>query len=87
MVFEWDGMRYDTASMKSFNTGARHEPVIYVTRDGRCVFVQTMDRSRGVAMHRASASEIRRLAQQHGIPELLQALETAEDPEACRAKA
>jgi len=87
MVFEWDGVRYDTASMKSFNTGTRHEPVIYLTQDGRCVFVQAMDRSRGVTMHRASAHEIRRLAEQYNIPELLEALEHVSDSDACRAKA
>lgn len=74
MVFECEGVRYDTADMEVHETGALHEPFVFVTPDLNCVFVQTMDHQRGVGIHQAGEAEIRRLWDAYGIASLLRAL-------------
>ena len=76
MIFECEGVRYDTSSMDVYYTGKAHQPAVYVTPDLKCVFVLTMDRNQGVGVHQADAEEIRRLWNKYDIAALLRVLST-----------
>ena len=81
MTFECEGTRYDTSDMDRHDTGEPHEPFIYITRDLRCVFVQTWDRCKGVNVHHADDAEIGLLWQVYGLAPLLRVLGlTGRDP-------
>lgn len=75
MRFDCDGMSYDTSDMTPYETRLARTPSIYVSRCGGQVFVMNVDSTRGVMFHRAGASEIRFLAGQCSLPELLRALD------------
>lgn len=74
MTFVCEGKRYDTLAMDGYETKAAHEPVVYITRDLKSVFVQTMSRSNGVGVHQADDTEIRRLWKAYGTATLLRVL-------------
>jgi hypothetical protein len=74
MIFGCEGKVYDTEQMTAFETGNAGMPTIFLTPDGVCVFVLTINRWRGVDVHQAGDAEITRLAQQFQLPQLLTAL-------------
>jgi hypothetical protein len=74
MSFGCNGITYDTIGMRRFATGRLHEPAVFVTADRAAVFVQTMGREFGVAVHRADAAEVGRLWRDYASPELARAL-------------
>jgi hypothetical protein len=77
MRFHCDGGDYDTDQMTAFATKNRGMPFIYISPDFAHVFVQIMERERGVTIRHASAEEIRRLANTYRLPDLLRALPAA----------
>jgi hypothetical protein len=74
MVFNCDGKTYDSQQMRVYETRDVARPMVYVTLDLECAFVVTMDRWKGVSVHRADEAEVKSLAAQFNIPDLLRAL-------------
>ncbi len=74
MRFDCDGKSYDTSDMTAFETHLARTPSIYISACGGQVFVMNVDSTRGVMFHEAGASEIRFLAGQCHLPQLLHAL-------------
>ena len=74
MTFRCDDTTYDSAAMRRFNTGRPYEPALFVSVDGGAVFVQTMGRDVGVAVHRADAAEVGRLWREYAWAELARVL-------------
>jgi hypothetical protein len=73
MDFLCEGKAYAVTDLKVFDTGDEVVPRVYVTRDLRCVFVQTVDPYKGPRVHRADPVEIKSLAARFNIPDLLRA--------------
>jgi hypothetical protein len=65
------GVRFDTATMRAFQTGDPNEPTIYIDAERR-VFVERVEHGKAV-VHWASARLILTLAGRYPIPELQQA--------------
>ena len=65
------GRTYDTSHMRTFPTGDRNEPTIYIDQDCR-VFVERVDGGKAV-VHWASTTEIETLGALYGISELRRA--------------
>ena len=74
MTFRSGDTTYDSGAMWRFNTGRPHEPALFVSLDGGAVFVQTMGRDVGVAIHRADVAEVRRLWREYAWAELARVL-------------
>jgi hypothetical protein len=74
MTFCCNGITYDTIGMRRFDTGRLHEPAVFVTADHAAVFVQTMGREFGVAIHRADATEVALLWRAYACPALARVL-------------
>ena len=74
MTFRSGDTTYDSGAMWRFNTGRPHEPALFVSLDGGAVFVQTMGRDVGVAIHRADAAEVGRLWREYAWVELARVL-------------
>ena len=74
MVFEVEGVRYDSVALVAHRTGVAHAPIIYVTMDFKKVFVVTLSKWNGVRVHRADEAEVARLAEELGIAELTRAV-------------
>ena len=74
MVFEVEGVRYDSVTLIAHRTGVPHMPLVYVTMDYRRVFVVTQSKWNGVRVHRADEEEVARLAKEFGIEELTRAV-------------
>jgi len=74
MTVACNGITYDTIGMRRFATGRQHEPAVFVTADHATVFVQTMGRELGAAVHRAGAAEVGRLWREYACPELARVL-------------
>ena len=70
MVFEVEGVRYDSVTLIAHRTGRPHMPLVYVTMDYRKVFVVTLSKWNGVRVHRADEQEVARLAEELGIDDL-----------------
>ena len=70
MVFEVEGVRYDSVTLVAHRTGVAHMPLVYVTMDFKRVFVVTQSKWNGVAVHRADDAEVARLAEELGIADL-----------------
>ena len=70
MVFEVEGVRYDSVALIAHRTGVPHMPLVYVTMDYRQVFVVTQSKWNGVQVHRADEAEVARLAEELGIVDL-----------------
>jgi hypothetical protein len=70
MVFEVEGVRYDSVTLIAYRTGRPHMPLVYVTMDYKRVFVVTLSKWNGVRVHRADEEEAARLAEEFGIEEL-----------------
>jgi hypothetical protein len=74
MVFEVEGVRYDSVTLIAHRTGVAHMPLVYVTMDYKQVFVVTLSKWNGVRVHRADEDEVARLAEEFGIEELTRAV-------------
>jgi hypothetical protein len=74
MVFEVEGVRYDSVTLIGHRTGVPHMPLVYVTMDYRRVFVVTQSKWNGVRVHRADEAEVARLAEELDLPELTRAV-------------
>ncbi len=74
MVFEVEGVRYDSVALIAHRTGCAHMPLVYVTMDHKQVFVVSLSKWNGVRVHRADEEEVGRLAEQFGIDELTRAV-------------
>jgi hypothetical protein len=74
MVFEVEGVRYDSVTLIAHRTGRPHMPLVYVTMDYRQVFVVTLSKWNGVRVHRADGQEVERLAEEFGIEGLTRAV-------------
>ena len=74
MVFEVEGVRYDSVTLIAHRTGVAHMPLVYVTMDFKRVFVVTLSKWNGVRVHRADEAEVARWAEELGIPDLNRAL-------------
>ena len=74
MTFRCGDTTYDSSAMWRFNTGRPHEPAVFVSPDGGAVFVQTMGRDVGVAIHRADAAEVGRLWREYAWAEPARAI-------------
>ena len=74
MVFEVEGVRYDSVALIGYRTGCAHTPLVYVTMDYKRVFVVTIWKWQGVKVHRADEAEVERLAEQFGIEDLSRTL-------------
>jgi hypothetical protein len=70
MVFEIEGVRYDSVALIAHRTGRPHMPLVYVTMDFKHVFVVTLSKWNGVRVHRADEVEVARLAEELGIDDL-----------------
>jgi len=70
MVFEVEGVRYDSVTLVAHRTGVAHMPLVYVTMDFKRVFVVTQSKWNGVQVHRADDAEVARLADELGIADL-----------------
>ena len=73
MDFLCEGKTYAATDLNVFDTGDALVPRVFVTRDLRCVFVQTVDPYKGARVHRADAVEIKSLAARFNLPDLLRA--------------
>src|SRR4051812_31156031 len=80
MTFRCGHTTYDSTAMRRFNTGRLHEPALFVSSDGGAVFVQTMRRDVGVAIHRADAAEVGRLWREYAWVELAGVLGLSGNP-------
>lgn len=65
------GRMYLAAELRTFRTADPSTPSIYLTRNGRAVFVVTRDSDGTMAVHRAATAEIISLSRRHGIVGLL----------------
>ena len=74
MVFEVEGVRYDSVTLIAHRTGVAHMPLVYVTMDYKQVFVVTLSKWNGVRVHRAGDDEVARLAGEFGIEGLTRAV-------------
>ena len=74
MVFEIEGVRYDSVALVAHRTNVAHMPLVYVTMDYKQVFVVTLSKWDGVRVHRADEREVARLAEETGIAELTRTL-------------
>jgi hypothetical protein len=74
MVFACDGKSYDSAELIEYATDDTATPFIYAARDFTSIFVMTIDRYKGVRVHRADDVEIKNLAARYGFPGILRAL-------------
>lgn len=74
MRFDCDGKSYDTSDMTAYDTRLPRTPGIYVSGCGTEVYVMNVDSTRGVMFHRAGESEVRFLAGQCRLPQLLHTL-------------
>jgi len=70
MVFEVEGVRYDSVALVAHRTGVAHMPLVYTTMDYKRVFVVTQSKWNGVQVHRADEAEVARLADELGIADL-----------------
>ena len=70
MVFEVEGVRYDSVTLVAHRTGVAHMPLVYTTMDYKRVFVVTQSKWNGVQVHRADEAEVARLADELGIADL-----------------
>jgi hypothetical protein len=70
MVFEVEGVRYDSVTLIAHRTGVAHMPLVYVTMDFKHVFAVTLSKWNGVQVHRADEAEVARLAEELGIADL-----------------
>ena len=73
MHFLCEGKSYALTDLEVFDTGDAAVPRVYVTRDLRCVFVQTVDPYKGARLHRADALEIKSPAARFNLPDFLRA--------------
>ena len=75
MRFSCDGSSYSSDDLLTFRTADAHRPLVYMSRDHARVFVVEINRWEGARVRRVSeAAEIKRLAAELGINELLQAV-------------
>ena len=72
------GVRFDTATMRAFQTGDPTEPTIYIDAERR-VFVERVEHGKAVVRW-ASARQILSLASRYPIPELRQSTQGAIPP-------
>jgi hypothetical protein len=74
MRFACDGFSYSSDELLTYRTPDAHRPMVYMSRDHASVFVVEVTRWDGAQVRRVSdPAEIKRLATQFGIDELLQA--------------
>jgi hypothetical protein len=71
MTFLCDGRVYAAAGMRLFRTHDPEVPSIYLTRDGRAVFVVRCQPDGTLSSHRAGTAELIALSRRHGIAGLL----------------
>jgi hypothetical protein len=74
MVFEVEGVRYDSVALVAYRTGVAHMPLVYVTMDFKRVFVVTLSKWNGVRVHRADEADVARLADELGLADLTRAV-------------
>lgn len=74
MRFSCDGVSYSSDQLLSYRTSDAHRPLVYMSHDHANVFVVEINRWDGAQVRRVSdPAEIKRLAAQLGIHELLRA--------------
>jgi len=75
MTFECNGVRYDSDRLYVYQTGDAYAPLVYMTRDERCVFVMEMHRWEGAQVRQLDNAEIAEVAGRFGIEGIRRAIQ------------